>query len=629
MTSTFRRAPVSSAVAGLLALALGLAPSVHAATAPAAASAPAPDPAVRIRLSLDDKGQLLVRYQAPPEVMQLSFAQRDARLDEVARGPMMRPADGCGRLVPGGIALKGGKDCAEGATFVVVPKELDAWALYEPAQPTSDGGVLTWTGAWAAVAPGHPLRWEFVAPAGGYVFDEGARQAGPVRREAMAPTGDAPLDEAQLKALHAAHGVYLGRSPVIETDGLSFVRDPALPDALVTTLVSTTRSVVDAYARASGLRPDGPVGVVMIASASTPDRAYRYHGDRNEGRMLRLSFRNVPATLSAHDVAGVQHFVAHEVAHLWNHGVWRSDMAQPWLHEGDAEWTSWTTLARLGALPPGTLQVQLETAVDTCLVARGEAPAATMKADWASRDDPYACGFALQLLAWTRRPSGDGDPLAGWAALHREYPDLTVAQFAAYADAGHASTASPAPAPTANAKSRGKPANAATRPAATRAANDGPTMTTLLQDPRAPFADTYLAALAARVPQLQLSDSEPEAAALRRALAARLFAALSIEDCNGTDFTVRDDDIVLGHDLACRHLPAGRRVEGIAGQPLLAHPMGAWRAAAQDCALHAEVEVSFADARPEKVACPALPPVPRLVRLPDALTASLATPPAR
>jgi hypothetical protein len=607
--------------------------SLAFAAPPASAPAAAADPAVRIRVALDDKGRLTVRYQAPPDVATLAYVDVDPWIDENVRRGLLKPADACGAMTGAGLTLRHGTECADGALFVATTRAVQGLAHSEPMQPASDGGVLVYTRYLAVAAPGRPLRWEFVAPAGGYVVDDGARHPAGVTREHAVPSplpdGATRAGEAAIRAMHAAHYVYLGRSPVTEDGTLTVVRDPSLPEPLVAVVVAAARDAVAAYTLASGSAAGGPIGVVMLAAPKTALVPAGFNGDRAAGRMLRLSFTDPPRSLSADDAPTIRRFVSHEVAHEWNGGVFQSDTDKPWLHEGDSEWAAWAGLARAGTLPPDMLRLKLELAINRCLVTRGNAPAATMKDGWESRDDPYACGLALQFLAWARHPS-DAGPLAAWGALHRRYPDLTAASFAAFADAA---PDAPAPAaarvvPAAPVKARGKAPGGAAGKASTPAPAAGhpaePSMTTLLLDPHAPFADTYLAALAARVPQLALATGEPDAADLRRGLVRSLFDALATIDCVGADFTVRDDDILIGRELTCRHMKPGKRVISIGGEPLLAHPRAAWRATAQACALHAAVTVGFSDALDEVLACPPqLPAAPRLVSLPPTALAPL------
>jgi hypothetical protein len=616
------------------ATAAGAGAGAGAGAVPPAASAPATDPSVHIRLWLDDQGRLMVRYAAPPEVSTLSFVDRAPRLRDAVAGSMMKSFDACGTVSATGITLGRTGSCLEGATFVVTPATLDAPGTREPAQPTSDHGVLTYTGAWAAAAPGRPLRWEFVAPKNGYVLDDGARANTTLQRETVVAPAIPGAAAGQAGALHAAHYVYLGTSPFTESGGFALVRDPALPEPLVGTMLDTLRDAAAAWNRVAAPHPDGPVTVVMLA---VPRReGARFGGDQGRGRVLRLAFVDTEDRPTLSEVEGWRVVAAHELARLWLPGPETSDPAAAWLAEGDAEWIAVTTLAASGGLAPAGLKTRLESAVNACLLARGNAPAAAKRSDWQSHDDPLACGLALQLLAWAQHSAPDG-PIAAWADTHRRFPSMTAAQFAANADAALAPPRAAAEAATPpaarggtapNARSRkpagkGAPGAPAATPAPAPAAPTAPSVTTLLTDPAAPFADTYLRALSAWLP-LSLATGEPAEARLREGLAQRLFTELILADCEAPGFTVRADDLLIDKGLACRHVAPGRRVVSIAGDSPLAHPTATWRRVAQQCALHGEVTLGFSDWRDETIACPAaLSPVPARVQLPDDAPARL------
>jgi len=564
--------------------------SVAGCTAPAPRAEAAA--AVEIDITQDADHRLVVRYRAPSSVTHLDFLLRDARLDSAARVPMMRPANDCGALVPGGLTLRHGAGCEQGAAFVVTPRAMQLDAMYEPAQPSSDGGVLLYTGYYAAAAAGLPTRWRFTPAPGDYGIDDSVRhdaawQVEPAQAWPGARPGADPRDDDDwLTAQHAQHYVFLGPTPMSQAGGVLWVRDPQVPQAIVDSVGRAGPLAWDAYARAAGRQPEGQTAIVMLAMAPG---MFGYHGDRTEGRMLRLSF----ARGDQHADSSAGTFVAHETAHLWNHGVFRSDMARPWLHEGDADWVALNAMHEAGLLSDSAFVERMQSHIVGCLATRGERAAVTMPPGRAG-DDPYGCGFALQLLGYARVHAAhpEATPLATWGALHRAHPALDVAGFAQFFD-------------------NGQP----------------PMFGALLLDAKVPFASTYRADLAAYVP-LHEPAGEPAPGSPRRRAAIDLMSALGNADCGRLGFGLDGDDdhgeFVLDTDLRCQSLPAGARVATLAGVPVVAQPLAAWRAVRQSCAAGGHVEAGLRGHAAVTLACPSpMPAPPPQFALPDDVLARL------
>ena len=547
-------------------------------------------PAVDIAFSLDAAHRLSVRYRAPEGVSHLDFMLHDPRIDRLFRTPMLRPVDDCATLVPGGIDLRRGKGCGAGAQFVVQPAVVSRQAFSEPAEPSSDGGVLFYTGYYAAAARGVDLRWQFVAGPGDYVVDDGRRQAGVVTVAPATPGAGVQRDsEAWLRQMHALNYVFIGHSPTESEGGLLWVRDPALPAAAVEAVANAGRIAWRAYGEAAQAMPPGPAAIVMLRAAQAAEGFRDYHGDRTEGNMLRLTFIDPPADPPAAQLEAWAGFVAHEMAHLWNAGVFGTDFDEPWLHEGDAEWVGLNALHEARVLSDAGFVKRLDAAVNTCLVVRGDAPAKSFPKQWHDgRDDPYACGVALQLLGWAERrkrdPSAIATPLERWGELHRRVPEMTSTAFAGFFDEGGA-----------------------------------PMMRELLLGEATPFASTYRKDLANFVP-VQTLAGEYADAALREQVARRLFAQLEQADCSGgLGFTTyaQTGEMVVDDRLGCRAIPAGAHVVALAGVKALAQPRAAWIAVRQACAGAKHYALGVANAAPVDVDCPAdLPAPPTPIRLP-------------
>lgn len=553
------------------------------------ASAPSADDAVTITLSTSASGHLLLDYRAPVDVRRLQWLDRNERDVKLVREAMLRVVDDCGSIEGDELVLGDSPACDHRAHLEVVPKVLRRNAMNEAAQPSSDGGVLAYTMYYAATASGHGLRWRFLPPQGGYVIDAARLWDRPREVTVDADTVDASLRtldaESSWQALHASHSVYLGRMPVRQEGELLWARDAALPQPLTDAVAEAARAAMLGFAKASGKSPGG-AAIVMLQSS---EEGAGFHGDRTDERMIRLSFVRSAQAPSAHELQSARRFVAHEIAHLWNHGVFGSDMKAPWLHEGDAEWASGLVLRQQSMLDAGAWREQLEAAVNGCLLVRGQRPGASIRTEWGSgQDDPYACGTALQLLSWAEQHARDPrlEALGAWGALHRAHPQLDTLGFARFGDG----------------------------PADHRLQH-------LMLDAGVPFAPAYLEALSALMP-LQRGGGEPANASLRGRIAGTLMQRLQASDCGGqVSFWSQPDHFALDADLACNTLPRGAKVARIAGEPVFDHPLAAWHAAQSLCAQGQRLPLGLLDGATFALACPKeLPAAPELVTFaPDAL----------
>jgi hypothetical protein len=517
----------------------------------------------------------------------------DTRIDTAFRAPMLKAADACGTLARGGIDLRHGPGCERGALFVVEPRVLALNAFSEPAQPSSDGGVLFYSGYYAAAAPGLDLRWRFVAARDGYVVDDGRRREGVVIVSPRTPGADVERESGPwLLQMHALQYVYLGRTPTESAEGLLWVRDPALPPAVGNAVADAARAAWKAYAAGARVMPTESVAIVMLRATRTENGFTEYHGDRTEGGMLRLSFIDPPASPDAAQVARWGGFVAHEIAHLWNAGVFRSDHAEPWLHEGDADWASLLALHEAGLVTDAMLAGRLDEAINTCLATRGNRPAVKFPKSWeAQRDDPYACGLSLQLLGWTqmrlRDPASTASALDRWGELHRAAPMMDAAGFATFFDGGGA-----------------------------------PHMRDLLLGDATPFASTYVRELERALPVEPILGelADPR---LRERVSRRLGGLVVYSDCDAGGFStlIEAGQIEIDPASHCASLPPGAHITRIAGEPAMARPQAAWQALRRACAQGTRVDIGFSDHAAMSLPCPKdVPEPPPAIRLPaDAL----------
>lgn len=557
-----------------------------------AAPPPAPEP-VLIKLSVGDDGVLDWRVTLPPGLQRADFVVRQAPLRQALRALAPTSANDCGQIDEQGVQLNDPVRCRE-LHFRVPPKLLARWATYEVAQPLTEGGVLLHTGYFAVAAPGHGLHWQFVPPRNGSVLFEGRLHASPVIRQldatrttqalaaALAPLqGESEL--VGLRSLLTQQYVLLSRAPSVPLQGGTLVHDALAPPALVAAVQGALQADLQAFAQAYGVVPAGPVGVVLTLA---DERGF--HGDVTDGRMMRLRIDAKAPPLAGPALQQLRRFVAHEVAHWWNMGVYRSDAERPWLHEGHADWAALLALHATGQTDAAGLRSDMQAAINQCLMARGQRPAAALPAGYGGGDNAYACGLSLMALAQLSVASRQGAgtapaaPLTLLASLHQGGGALLdVPGFAAWAD--------------------GAPAGAMRR---------------LLLDPGLPFDAGFrqLAAQAGLTQDHRLDEPGADLpAALRSALAGRLMRALMRADCGGSySFWTEPDHLRLDGKISCQSLRQGGLAVGVQGHALLAQPAQAWSAVAQACAAGQPLRVAYREGADSLTPCPATWPGPPL-----------------
>lgn len=547
---------------------------------------------VRIDLALASDGALELAYTLPAGVTELRFLDGGAG-HAVFRSQHLKPAHACARLEPQGMQLRAGPGCGQVMRWRVQPLVLAANRQYEPAQPLADGTLLADTGHYAAVAPGHGLRWVLHAPAGGYAIAQGEVVRGNASLVADARQVQAALDQPHSEdseaplATASHHYVVLGRAPTERVGRITLVRDPALDEARLQQTRQTLREAYERLAQAYGAAPT-TAPVVVLAVADQPG----WHGDTAAGNTMRL---RLPRQADPSSAPWLDRFIAHETVHWWNAGLYSTDHSKPWLHEGHAEWAAMLLMREAGKLSDAAMAQQLQASLNRCAAVRGDAPAAKLTST--QRDDPYACGLALMVLAQTLHAQRNTDPslrgLRLLARLHQGAGSLSQPGLIAWAD-GSA---------------------------------QGGTLHTLLNDDGLGFTTGLGQALA----RLKLADATPlrelpaplprEAASQ---LAGTLMQALMSRDCGGSvDFWTLPDRLRIGTRATCQHLHVGEDVVSVHELPLFPDTLAAWDEAQQSCQTDEELSLGYADGSHSLQPCPArwpALPITQWIQLrPDAL----------
>ncbi len=533
----------------------------------AATAAPAQaERSLLIQGSLTEQGELQLRYQPPPGVQELPFAKLQEHGLAAWRKQLQLQPDACTELLPSALRLRPG--CVA-ATLTIRPQTLQAYAVYQPAEPLSDGqGVLLHTGHYLVLLPDTALHWEWRAP---WVAEGGTLRAqGPVVRQLSAEqVNQALAQQAREGSLPEQLGLWdyllLGRSELQRAPGA--VLDGRLGAERVHQLRQLLAQIHADYAQAYG---DAPPGGLVVAVAS---ELRGYHGDTTVGPMMRL---RLPMNAAALSQADLQYFLAHETAHWWNSGLYSSDELRPWLHEGHAEWLA--HVQQRPHHPQADWNARVERALNACLRLRAGQVAAGLPTGRKSRED-YDCGMSLFLTAQALRAQRQPDAsrgLQGLASLHAGAARLTVERLLEWADG-----------PLAN------PAEGA--------------FGRLLLDPEQEFS-TGLSELLQRLGVARaerLQSSEALGLADRQARAGDLLADLMRADCAGAvGFWTLDDGFKLDPRLSCTRLPREGKVIALQGQSLLERPLEAQAAAAAACREGASVQLSLQGGGTVVLNCP-------------------------
>ncbi len=388
------------------------------------------------------------------------------------------------------------------------------------------------------------------------------------------------------REIGAAQYVYLGGAKgLVAMAGGNLLLDPGLDASRAERIRKVLEYTLERLPKLYGVALPGP-GAVVTAVSELPG----FHGDTTSGRMMRL---RLPANVETMPGTMLEHFVAHEVVHWWNSGVFGTDQQRPWLHEGHAEWMARLLLREQGLLGDAELRADIESNLNNCAAARGSKVAAAMKPG-RQGDDVYACGMSLMLLGQAQRSEAwrQTAPLVQMAPLHRIERGLDVQAFVEWADAG-----------------------------STQAA-----MARLLQDSQQAFDSGLLARLKAlgMADGEDVKSSEQLPPGLRMKTAGGLMSALMSSDCDGAvGFWTLPKAFRLDAALKCSSLRVGSEVAALAGVPVLTDPIAAYAAVKSACQQGQTIKVGYMSGAETAMACPkTLPalPVTQLIRLrPDAL----------
>ena len=595
-----------NAVLPLAALVIAASMFTPAMASPAKKAGPKPHaaramPNTVIEITAVAPGQLLIEYRLPPGQTSATLIDPRPELHQAVRQPMMRPLDACAHLEEQRIVLD--RPQCRAARFLVSSRPMVRNALYEAAQPVSDGSVIAYLPYFGVTVPGAGLTWSLRGPRKGYVLYEGQEGATrEIRLDAAAVAqGLAHLDTPDgYRMLHAADYAYFGVTPIQREGSTRWIADPQLPAVVRDEIAKVATVSAQALTQASGQAPRRSMTVIMTASFEDGgrQRGVQMHGDVTDTSTMRLSFRTPNAKPSERDFFAWRKFVAHEFVHVWNSGVYSTDSLQPWLAEGQAEWLSLSLLREAALISPEQQREALESAYNLCMLSAGERPWAGNAASGLGQDR-YTCGLSFHWLADAGARLAEAHPtqaLARWGAQVRRAPHLD--QDAFLADY--------------------------TAPASREAARAALTSQAPLRDTLRRWIDTSGVMFA--------DTSTPPTPMIAAYASQQVFVPLGEADCREWGFWPEAQGLRIDPQAKCKHLVAGALVQSIAGVPMPAQAGLAADRVRAACANGPTVAVQLDDGRSLELACPT-EAMPRLlfIRLlaPAEPTHATATPGSR
>lgn len=355
-------------------------PVLLLACAPAAAS---PSTTVHATITLRDPAALEVSYQIPPSCAALDFRNEDMRPETVATlRSDWRAADDCTEF--DGRQLRRKNPSCSTLRLRVPATNRTADRVYPWAYPV-EKGLYAHTGAYALTNACGPVDWTFSVPGGSVVVD-GVLTAGSAGRTAAQGGGD------WMPTVLIQQAFASGTAPRVHASSQFSPQTLALLDNTVDSAGKELRREL----------PGLPFTVPFIVAAPS-DHPSNYWGDVANRTTMRLAFPPAPGPAQE---ALLHRFVTHEVAHLtqprdWNDS-WRDESAT--IGEGGAEFLHAVTATRLGWFDRAGFGGELETAVNSCLIAAEGKPWKTLaNRGWAR--NPYHCGLTFYAIGLSSKLS--------------------------------------------------------------------------------------------------------------------------------------------------------------------------------------------------------------------------------
>lgn len=191
-----------------------------------------------------------------------------------------------------------------------------------------------------------------------------------------------------------------------------FIASPALPGWAKVALYENAVAIAQLLEKRLGTPTATRPLVLVVYDPSLTTNSTK--GSALAGATIQLNLSALPADASDDAVGRLGGLIAHEMVHLWLNEVWDTaeNAAQPWLHEGAAEY-----LADRWLRSDQAFKREAENHLANCLSSLGSRPLDGSEGPLYGQI-PYNCGFSLHLAAELAGLSNNhGDVLDLWRTI--------------------------------------------------------------------------------------------------------------------------------------------------------------------------------------------------------------------
>lgn len=494
------------------------------------------------------------------DATRVTFANQDERAHKVARSEFWKFDERCFVLDVRGISVAAAPGCRD-KVIELDWDERQRDRVYPGVVHLRNGGVLVYAGYVQVLTHDHraiaPIRLH--APTGGIVAFRDLKSASDLVVDGSAFDKD------------GRGWFYFGPDEFVEEDVARILVDAGVPPALRAMLLQLAPKLMRIYRERLGVAY-GQRPVFYLTWGERERQARSWQADVVPGEIRFTVSGRSWGDASSDDIASFRDTVAHELAHLWNAGVFApKPWAAPWLSEGGAEFLSIAAMLAASAISPSAAAERIQNATAECLITAGSRAWAAMRERDSGRV-PYTCGLAIQfaVVAAARRSGDATDAFSYWRAVWRERPKYYEAALAQHAlGIGDSELAG--------------------------------TIQAMMTRSDMPLVDALRQLYGLGGLTIQSSQTLP-VAILSRA-GGRVMAALMSGDCEGSYGFWTEADHYFVDKIKCDSFKPGMQVAFAAGHDLFVEPMAAAREARTACAQNLRIPVKTRDGIAFDVGC--------------------------
>ena len=524
----------------------------------AAFDAAAADGGATLRLR---DGVPTVRYEFAAEQDRVSFTNNEERTHSIVRSVFWKVDTTCFAIEPRAIRrLSAGCGSPEVA---LTWDEVERDRIYPAVVRLQNGGVLVYA-----------LNIESLTSDGKRVADLRVEAPpGGVAAFRDRKSKDSLTLEGKLFESDGSAWIYLGPDGFVDEGVARVLVDDGVAPELRATMIDLAPRFIKVYSDRTGSKLDGePTFYLTWAARARPGRSFQ--ADVVPGAVVRFTVIGEGwGEVSPEALAAFAETVAHELAHLWNAGIFHpADWAAPWLSEGGAELFGVAARAAIGQLDARALNERVSAALTECALLAGSRAWVRIPERDRGRI-PYLCGMSIQLavLAVARKQDSSMDAFALWRDVWRDAPRYYEADFTQYL-ARHGDA---------------------------RAAD---LLQRMLIDPDLPLIDALKSLFDMAGVQLRKrSGLQPS---LVPVIGGKALAALMGPDCGGSyGFYRQQDHYRVGGVTGCKAFRTGMKIRFTEGQDLYSKPAAAIAAAHAACSERRSARITTLDGEEFAVAC--------------------------